>query len=59
MIDKQHGEYILICDICGEVAETFNDFYDAVQFKKDEDWKSRKINGDWHDVCPGCLKEGN
>lgn len=60
MIDKQHGEYTRSCDICGEVIpETFPDFYDAVQFKKDNGWKSRKINGEWHDVCPECLKEGN
>lgn len=55
MIDKQHGSYYLICDICGEVVDAlFDDFYDAVQFKKDEGWKSRKIKGEWKDICPEC-----
>ena len=59
MIDKQHGSYILVCDICGEVVDVpFDDFYDAVQFKKDNGWKSRKVNGEWKDICPEC-QEGN
>ena len=60
MIDRQYGGYILICDICGEVnAETFYDFSDAVDYKKENDWKSRKIHGQWQDVCPECVEEGN
>jgi hypothetical protein len=55
MIDKQGGQYYLICDICGEEAdEAFDDFYDAVQYKKDNGWKSQKRNGQWEDVCPDC-----
>lgn len=58
MIDKQSGQYHLICDICGEEAEeTFDDFYEAVQYKKAEGWKSQKRNGQWEDVCPGCQGE--
>ncbi len=58
MIDKQGGAFYLICDICNDVVRNFDDFYDAVQFKKDEGWKSRKIKGEWCDICPECL-EGN
>lgn len=58
MIDKQSGRYHLICDICGEESEEcfdgFGDFYDAVQYKKDNGWKSQKRNGQWEDVCPDC-----
>ena len=57
MIDKFSGIYTLTCDICGEDApETFDDFYDAVQYKKDNDWKSQKYKGEWEDVCPECQK---
>ena len=55
MIDKQSGRYHLICDICGEEAEEdFDDFYDAVEYKKAEGWKSQKRNGQWEDVCLDC-----
>ena len=38
-----NGLYVLTCDICGEeVAEAFEDFSEAVQYKKDEGWKNLK-----------------
>lgn len=58
MIDKNNGAFDLICDICGECAEeTFDDFYDAVEFKKQEGWKSQKRSGEWQDVCPECQEK--
>ena len=56
MIDKEHGEFILSCDYCGEEVSGFDDFYDAVDYKKDNGWKSKKIKGEWNDVCPECQK---
>ena len=58
MIDKSCGFYNLYCDICGEEAhDTFFEFYDAVEYKKSEDWKSQKKNGVWQDVCPDCQEK--
>jgi Fe2+ or Zn2+ uptake regulation protein len=55
MISNFNGMYTLTCDICGEEApETFEEFSKAVQFKKDEGWKSQKHKGEWEDVCPEC-----
>jgi len=55
MIDNYRGLYVLTCDICGEKAlETFEEFHEAVQYKKDEGWKSQKYKGEWEDVCPEC-----
>ena len=55
MIDKHNDLYFLVCDICGEEAdEDFDDFYDAVEYKKENDWKSQKYKGEWEDVCPVC-----
>ena len=49
--NKRNGKvYALQCDICGEGAS----FNDAVQYKKDEGWKSQKHNGEWEDICPEC-----
>lgn len=58
MIDKDYDSYQLICDICGEVVKEFDDFYDAVDYKKDNGWRSRRVIGGWEDVCPECQKEG-
>lgn len=55
MIERSDGQYILYCDICGEEAdEDFFDFHDAVDYKKDNNWKSQKHKGEWEDVCPEC-----
>ena len=46
MIDKFNGIYTLTCDICGEDApETFDDFYDAVQYKRTTAGKARNGTG--------------
>jgi hypothetical protein len=57
MISGFPGMYSLQCDTCGaEAEETFEDFYDAVEWKKDKDngWKSIRVKGDWEDLCPDC-----
>ena len=47
--------YDLVCDICGESAgKGFLDFRDAVDYKKQNGWKSQKRNNEWEDVCPSC-----
>ena len=56
-IEKLHGMYMPVCDICGEDLDTdedIHDFYDAVAAKKNAGWKSRKSNGEWQDVCREC-----
>jgi hypothetical protein len=59
MIDKNYEGYMLCCDICMEENEgPFEHFADAVEHKLGNGWKSRKIKGEWHDVCPECAKEG-
>ncbi|MDD3655054.1 MAG: hypothetical protein PHO01_12920 [Desulfotomaculaceae bacterium] len=55
MIDKIKGKYRLICDICGEAAEeVFSTFDEAVDYKVDSEWISRKQDGEWADICPNC-----
>jgi hypothetical protein len=55
-IERFGDIFSLTCDICGEDhPETFYDFGDAVQAKKDDGWKSRRDkDGCWEDVCPDC-----
>lgn len=55
MIDRSCGFYNLYCDVCGvEADDSFFEFYEAVEYKKSEGWKSQKRNGQWEDVCPDC-----
>lgn len=64
MIEKimsKPGIYSLMCDICCDEfkQETFSTFSEAVEFKKNNGWKSKKIDGEWQDICPDCQKERN
>ena len=55
------GEEVFVptCDVCGaELADEY-DFYDAVAAKKLAGWRSRKITGEWTDMCPECQEEDN
>jgi hypothetical protein len=57
-IEKECGFFSLYCDVCGaEADEQFDEFYDAVEYKKSEGWKSQKRNGEWEDVCPDCQEK--
>ena len=50
-IDKS---YLIVCDICGEATDGFEDFHEAVMYKKDNGWISEQYKGEWEDVCPEC-----
>jgi hypothetical protein len=55
MIRKTDGQYELICDYCEEIANVFDEFFDAVSYKKAYGWRSVKNNsGDWSELCPDC-----
>ena len=57
MISKEYRNYTLICDICGVGSdEEYDTFQDAADAGEDMEWKRKKIDGDWVDVCPDCLK---
>jgi hypothetical protein len=55
MIDKAYGSYFLTCDIClNSAEEKFDNFDDAVDYKKSNGWRSEKKYGEWLDICPEC-----
>ena len=60
MIDKQFGDYVLVCDFCEEEAdECWETFQDAVDGKKARGWKSQKTSrlGDLSQGGRGCIYE--
>lgn len=57
MISKEYGKYTLVCDICGAgTDEDFDAFQDAVDARENMGWKSKRLDGEWADVCPDCTK---
>ena len=59
MIEYNHGKPELICDICGHTEDNFDTFQEAVAFKKENSWRSKKNNyGEWEEICPVCWLGG-
>ena len=54
MIEREWDGFTLTCDICGHEIKPFDSFQEAVQYKKDEGWRSQKRDGEWEDICPDC-----
>ena len=54
MIDKDFTGFTLYCDLCDSEGGPFDYFDEAVEAKEENKWKSRKINGQWQDICPDC-----
>ena len=56
MIEKINNIYKIICDSCGEVfPDNFNTFHDAVDYKRNNNWRSVKVSeGNWNEICPDC-----
>jgi hypothetical protein len=55
MMDKQHGDYIFECNICGSTLTTDQaDFNVAITIMKRNGWNARKIGKDWVHGCDRC-----
>ena len=59
MIEKIHEDFYLYCDLCDSEEGPFTYFDEAVDYKKENGWKSTKDKlGGWQDICPECQKGG-
>ena len=55
MMDKQKGDFVFECDVCGKVLETDQaDFGVAQTMMKRKGWQARKIGSDWVHGCDTC-----
>lgn len=52
--EGRYSYYALVCDHCGDEAGHFDDFYEAVDEKKNYGFRSVNQNGEWSDLCPDC-----
>lgn len=60
MLDRDRGQIVFHCDgkRCAEVfCSGTNDFHEALEMLKDDDWQVRNIKGEWLHVCPSCQEE--
>lgn len=58
MIEHSSNKIELTCDICGHCVSGFDDFQEAVDYKKENGWKSTRYRGEWEDICPMCQRGG-
>jgi len=57
MIERNGWHHDLICDHCEDSVEGFEEFEEAVKYKKTHGWKSlRSDSGTWFEFCPDCSK---
>lgn len=55
----KYGITILSCDICEYSPEDvgFETFKEASQWARAHNWQTRKVDGDWENLCPDCARE--
>lgn len=55
MIEREGWQFVLTCDHCEDFIDGFDDFHDAVKYKKEHGWKSlQSKRGTWYEFCPKC-----
>jgi hypothetical protein len=55
MLDRQKGDVVFECDICGNVLETeTSDFESARNLLRREGWRTLKVGDVWMHKCPSC-----
>ncbi len=58
MISKIYGEYVLVCDVCGEREDwrAYPTYQDAVDKAQEGGWRMIRQAGEWGNVCPECTE---
>lgn len=54
MIHTGKDEYAVECDICGKYEGGFGSFDEAVEYIRDNEWDTRKVDGEYHNHCDEC-----
>lgn len=55
-IERYYSNYTAVCDCCGKRLGA-DSWQGAIDTKREAGWQSRKVNGEWEDVCDDCLFE--
>ena len=55
MLDRQRGQFIFECDVCGDTLETEQHNFEQAKTALDAaEWKARKIGSEWIHYCGDC-----
>jgi hypothetical protein len=55
MLDRQKGEIVFCCDVCGETLEArTSNFDEANNLLKLEGWRAIKRGEEWDHYCDEC-----
>ena len=60
MIERWQGQFVPTCDGCGRTLPVAEDFREAVDRMKAEDWQLVPPSDgvpDWYHFCPNCKEE--
>ena len=58
MIERQYGRYTVACEICGTMLDNeYDNFADAVDGLKANNWKTINNCGMWENYCPECANK--
>lgn len=56
-IERYYRQFTPVCDCCGKRLPGEESFDAAVRAKREDGWESRKVNGEWEDICTDCQFE--
>lgn len=58
-VERHSGYFTVVCARCGARTTGEMTWGDAVRAKRGHGFRSRKIEGEWQDLCPDCLRAEN
>lgn len=56
-IERYYRQYTVVCDCCDHRLGGAESFNEAVRMRREAGWESRKVDGEWEDICTDCLFE--
>lgn len=56
-IERFYGQYTPVCDYCDKTLPGERSYADAIRAKREAGWESRKVDGEWLDICTDCQFE--
>jgi hypothetical protein len=56
-IEKEYGEFVPTCDICGKTLPPVETFEDARAAMRKAGWTTFKVGDNWENLCVVCQEE--
>ena len=59
-IEREHGGFVVSCDSCSNYLEVDSPdkvWSDATDEINNNNWRTRKVDGEWTHTCDSCLRK--